>query len=28
MLDVLVSIKDEQGNPRFSADEVTACSSH
>jgi len=23
MLDVLVSIKDEQGNPRFSADEVT-----
>ena len=23
MLDVLVSIKDEDGNPRFSADEVT-----
>ena len=23
MLDVLVSIKDEDGNPRFSADEIT-----
>lgn len=23
MLDVLVSIKDEEGNPRFSANEVT-----